>query len=68
MYKQGDIILIPYPFTDLSTTKQRPAVIVSNKKSNKFRGDYIVAKVTAFIRNDDFSFALASHNLDQPMP
>ena len=26
-YNQGDIILLPYPYTDLSNTNQRPAVI-----------------------------------------
>jgi len=30
MYKQGDIILVPFPFTDLSGEKVRPALIVSN--------------------------------------
>lgn len=31
MYKQGAIILIPFPFTDLTGSKIRPAVIVGNK-------------------------------------
>lgn len=31
MYKQGKIVLIPFPFTDLSGSKVRPAVILSNK-------------------------------------
>lgn len=29
MYKKGTIILVPFPFTDLSGSKVRPAVIVS---------------------------------------
>lgn len=68
MYQQGDIILIPYPFTDLSATKQRPAIVLSNSTSNNFRGDYIVAKVTSVIRNDQFSYQLLPSDMDRPLP
>ncbi len=32
MYKKGTIVLVPFPFTDLSGSKVRPAVIVSDGK------------------------------------
>lgn len=38
MYKTGTVILIPFPFTDLSGTKVRPAIIISHKVS----GDDVV--------------------------
>ncbi|HLR69697.1 type II toxin-antitoxin system PemK/MazF family toxin [Virgibacillus alimentarius] len=37
MYKQGDIVLIPVPFSDLKTHKQRPVLIISNDSYNIIR-------------------------------
>lgn len=48
-YKQGEIILIPFPFTDLSTFKQRPAVILSSDEFNSKQRDVIAAAVTSRI-------------------
>lgn len=35
MYEQKDIVLIPFPYSDLTGSKQRPALIISNGKINK---------------------------------
>ena len=64
-YFQGDIILLPYPYTDLSKTKQRPAVIISNGAVNK--QNYIVAKITSVIRGDKFSFPIAQSDIDREL-
>ena len=34
-FNQRDIVLIPFPYSDLSGTKQRPALIISNEVVNK---------------------------------
>jgi mRNA interferase MazF len=34
MYEQKEIVLLPFPYTDLSISKLRPALIISNKKLN----------------------------------
>lgn len=32
MFSRGDIVLIPFPFSDLTEAKRRPAVIISSSK------------------------------------
>ena len=44
-YSQGDVVLVPFPFTNLTVTKTRPAIIVSNKIVNNTY-DVILAQIT----------------------
>lgn len=46
-YNAGDIILIPFPFTDFSTFKQRSAVILSSRRFNRSNDDVIIAAITS---------------------
>ncbi len=48
-YDCGDVVLLPFPFTDLTTSKQRPAVIVSSTWFNQNRKDVIVLAITSQI-------------------
>ncbi len=49
-FEFGDIILVPFPFTDQSTTKKRPAVVISIKIYNQKRPDIIIMAVTSQIK------------------
>ena len=42
----GDVVLVPFPFTDQSGTKKRPAVIVSSHGYNASRCDIVVMAIT----------------------
>jgi mRNA interferase MazF len=46
-YKFGDIVLVPFPFTDQTNTKKRPAVVVSSKRYNIDRADLIIMAITS---------------------
>jgi mRNA interferase MazF len=48
-FSQGDVVLVPFPFTDLSAIKQRPAFVLSADRSNKVRPDLVVAAITSQI-------------------
>lgn len=46
MFERGRIILVPFPFTDLTAQKVRPALIVSN---NTKQPDVIVAFISTVL-------------------
>ena len=50
-YNFGDVILVPFPFTDLQQSKQRPAVIVSGARYHAERPDLILMAVTSQVRS-----------------
>jgi len=46
-YAKGDVVLVPFPFTDLSASRVRPAVVVSSEEYGAHSNDLIVAMVTS---------------------
>ncbi len=52
MYEQKDVVLIPFPYSDLTGSKQRPALIISNEKLNKTQ-DRICCLITTNQHKDD---------------
>lgn len=67
-HRQGDIVIVPFPFTDLSGQKQRPAIVISSDEVNFKSEDLILANITSQIRNDNFSFFLDNSYLSAPLP
>lgn len=51
-YKRGDIVLVPFPFTDLSSSKRRPALVISPDAFNDQMADLVVAAITSQITNE----------------
>jgi mRNA interferase MazF len=46
-YKQGEVVLVAFPFTDLSGIKQRPALIVSADWVNRAGPDCVLVAITS---------------------
>jgi mRNA interferase MazF len=49
-FEFGDIVLVPFPFTNQTTSKKRPAVIVSSRAYNTSGPDVVVMAVTSQLR------------------
>ena len=65
MTEQGDLLLVPFPFSDQSGRKVRPVVIISNNEFNKYSEDVIIVGVTSNISKDKYTINLANENLDE---
>ena len=50
-YDFGDVVLVPFPFTNQTASKKRPAVIVSNRDYNDAKPDVVVMPITSQIRS-----------------
>ncbi len=49
-FEFGDVVLIRFPFTNQSASKQRPAVIVSSRAYNTAKPDVVVMAITSQLR------------------
>ncbi len=52
---KGDVIVLPFPFSDLSNSKRRPAVVIAALEGE----DIILCQVTSQERFDSYSIPLA---------
>jgi mRNA interferase MazF len=46
-YSFGDVVLVPFPFTDQTGIKKRPAVVVSSAVYHRERPDLILMAITS---------------------
>jgi mRNA interferase MazF len=48
-FKRGDVVLVPFPFTDLTTRKQRPGLVISSDAFNAANDDVVLLAITSQI-------------------
>jgi mRNA interferase MazF len=51
---KGDIVVIPFPFSDLSSSKRRPAMVLADLNGD----DIILCQITSKSVRDNYSVAL----------
>lgn len=65
MMMQGDLLLVPFPFSDQSGRKVRPVIVVSNNDFNDYSGDVIVVGVTSNLSKDKYTLSLSNNDLKE---
>lgn len=53
-YNRGDVVFVPFQFTDKPVTKNRPAVIISSAAYHTSRREVIIAAITSRVREPLF--------------
>ena len=60
---QKEIVLLPFPFSDLEGTRVRPALVVSNNELNKKSEDCIMVPLTTVIKDEPYSVVINQEDL-----
>ena len=53
-FVKGDVVILPFPYTNFSSTKKRPALVVAQLKGN----NVILVQITSQRRDDDDAIEL----------
>ena len=63
LFEQGDILIVPFPFSDLSSIKQRPVLVLSHTQYNRESNDIITCGITSNIKDTAYSVQITAKDL-----
>lgn len=63
MYSQGDILLIPIPFSDPSSSRKRAVLVLSDSYYNQKTEDLIVAAITSNLYEKEYSILFGNEHM-----
>ncbi|MBW2986797.1 type II toxin-antitoxin system PemK/MazF family toxin [Candidatus Woesearchaeota archaeon] len=58
---KGDVIVIPFPFSDLTSNKKRPALIAAALKGD----DFVLCQITSKSKKDNYAISLSNKDFEQ---
>lgn len=69
MFQKGDIVIVKFPFADVTEYKKRPALVISNNVINK-TGDYLMIQITSKDKKDVLSLPIKTTDFsdDKELP
>ena len=57
-FMKGDVLVVPFPFSDLSQSKRRPALVISNLRGS----DIVLVQITSQNKNDSYAISLTNND------
>ena len=59
-FVKGDVVVVPFPFSDLRQAKRRPALVISSLKSD----DLILCQITSQNVRDDYAITFENQDMN----
>lgn len=60
-FVKGDVVVVPFPFSDLTSAKRRPAIVISTLQGD----DLILCQVTSQAIKDMYAITLDDNDFEQ---
>lgn len=65
IYKQKDIVLTKFPFSNLTDFKVRPVLVLSKDSYNRKYADVIVCAITSNLEESDYGLTITTESLEE---
>ena len=59
-FVKGDVVVVPFPFSDLSHAKRRPALVLTSLQGN----DLILCQVTSSTIKDNYAVSIKKNDFE----
>ncbi len=60
-FMKKDVVVVPFPFSDLSHSSRRPALVIADLKGD----DLILCQITSQTKSDNYSIPLTNNDFDK---
>jgi mRNA interferase MazF len=60
-FVKGDVVVVPFPFADLTDSKRRPALVIASLIGN----DIHLCQITSHTINDNYSIVLTNEDFKE---
>lgn len=58
---KGDVVVIPFPFSDLTGVKKRPALVITNLRGE----DLILCQITSKTVKDEYAITITDEDFEE---
>lgn len=59
-FVKGDVVVVPFPFSDLSSSKRRPALVLTSLEGD----DLILSQITSQNMSDSYSISIGTDDIE----